>query len=572
MDIFTQSPPQLGNQFDADRVLTAFLGRHLPAPMRDASWPRLRALGELAAGELWRRQLAERTVEPELIQWDPWGRRIDSIEVTPMWRDCHALAASHGLVATAYESEFQPYARVVQFALVYLFHPASDVYTCPLAMTDGAARALLAAGNPELIERALGRLTSRDPERFWTSGQWMTETAGGSDVRGTRTVARQRPDGTWRLYGHKWFTSAATAEMALTLARVETGGGERGPLALFYLEPRDRDGRFQGIRVLRLKDKLGTRKLPTAELELDGTPAIPVHGLDHGVRLIAPMLNITRTWNSVCAIATMRRSVALARDYAGRRIAFGRRLEELPLHAATLARMQAEFEAAFQLTFHQVRLLARAENDRLDDAGGALLRLLTPLAKLYTGKHAVALVSEALESIGGAGYLEDTGLPALLRDAQVLPIWEGTTNVLALDVLRALSDQAAGSAYLGEVDALLAAAADPRLEPALRRARALRGEVAARLEAMAGTSEDARQAGARDLALAMARLLALALLLEDAMHGLEVRADPRPAAAALNFAGGSMAPAAATDPASDRLLAVDVLEQPNRTPATVRCD
>ena len=182
------------------------------------------------------------------------------------------------MVAAAYERQYGRFARIYQFALAYLFHPSTDIYTCPLAMTDGAARTLLRSGNQALIERAVPHLTSRDPAQFWTSGQWMTESTGGSDVGRSETVARPDEEGMWRLYGRKWFTSAATSQIALALARPEGNPpGGRG-LALFYVETRDEGGRLCNIRVNRLKDKLGTRKLPTAELTLEGTPAQLVAG------------------------------------------------------------------------------------------------------------------------------------------------------------------------------------------------------------------------------------------------------------------------------------------------------
>jgi alkylation response protein AidB-like acyl-CoA dehydrogenase len=201
---------------------------------------------------------------------------------------------------------------------------------------------------------------------------------------------------------------------------------------------RDSEGRLQNIRIERLKDKLGTRKVPTAELTLEGTPAQLVMGTSDGVKNITPLLNITRLWNGISAAALMRRSVALTIDYSRKRVAFGAPLSEKPLHIDTLEGMQAESEAAFHFAFFVAELTGRLESNEISDDELILLRLLTPLMKLTTAKQAVAVTSEALEAFGGAGYVEDTGLPMLLRDAQVLPIWEGTTNVLALDALRAL--------------------------------------------------------------------------------------------------------------------------------------
>ncbi|MCA9603000.1 MAG: acyl-CoA dehydrogenase family protein, partial [Myxococcales bacterium] len=318
---FNQPAPSLGNQYDEDRVLRSILKRMLPPDALREMEPGLRALGELGGGELYQMQLADRLNEPKLTHFDPWGNRIDQIEVSPLWKRAERLAAEHGIVATAYERKHGALSRVHQFALAYLFTPSTDIYSCPLAMTDGAAHTLAASGNHAIMDRALPHLTSRDPRTFWTSGQWMTESTGGSDVGQTETIAKQDADGTWRLYGRKWFTSATTSQMTLTLGRPEGNGPGGHGLALFYLETRDGNGALQNIEIGRLKDKLGTRKVPTAELFLHGTPATPVNGTTSGIRNIAPMLNITRTWNAVCSVAGMRRGLALARDFAKKRVA-----------------------------------------------------------------------------------------------------------------------------------------------------------------------------------------------------------------------------------------------------------
>ncbi|MEB2286124.1 MAG: acyl-CoA dehydrogenase [Polyangiaceae bacterium UTPRO1] len=533
---FVQTPPVLGNQFDQDRVLQSFLRRRVPQDVLASMLPSLARMGARTVGDLGAAAAAAYGEEPELVQWDAWGNRIDAIVVPEAWKLFARAAVEEGLIWTAYERASGEYSRLHQFALVYLFAPSSKVYTCPLAMTDGCARTLEVMAEPALRERVLPRLVSRDPRTAWISGQWMTERAGGSDVGLSETVARETPEG-WRLWGTKWFTSAVTADVALTLGRPqEAGPGGRG-LALFLVETRDAQGRLNGIEVHRLKDKLGTRMVPTAELTLNGTPAIPVAGLSDGVRNITTMLNITRTWNAVCSVASLRRGIALARDFAGRRFAFGAMLDRKPLHVDTLAEMQAEYEAAFHLTFHAVALLGRAETGVITAEETALLRLLQPLAKLTTGRQAVAGASETLEAFGGAGYIEDTGLPEILRDAQVLSIWEGTTNVLALDVLRALARTEALSVFGGEVRR--------RAEAAVHET-ALRGPAATAVAAMehaerwlaaAGQRGAACvEAGARRFALTLGRTLALALLVDHAAWALAHEGDPRPAAAARRFA------------------------------------
>ena len=538
MSVFTQSPPRLGNQYEDDAFLRSYLRRVLPREMLQTVEPELRELGRLAGGELYEQQLLDRLNEPTLTQWDAWGSRIDRIEVSPVWQRAARLAAEFGLIGIPYERAHGRYSRIHQFAAVFLFHPSTDVYTCPLAMTDGAARTLTVSGNDALIERAVPHLTSRDPALSWTSGQWMTESTGGSDVGTTLTSARREGDGTWRLYGKKWFTSAITSQVALTLARPEGNGAGGSGLAMFYVETRDAVGRLNGIRVERLKDKLGTRKVPTAELSLEGTRAELIGEARNGTRAIEPMLIVTRAWNSVTSVAFMRRAVALATAYARERRAFGAPLAALPLHVDTLAELEVQTRAAFLLAFELVALIGRQEANELEGDQGALLRLLTPISKLLTAKQAVACVSEAIEAFGGAGYVEDTGLPTLLRDTQVLPIWEGTTNVLALDAVLRSGLGAGIRALRSRLAHATATLRDDRLIPLGQQA----SELVDRAERWLGENADSErlQAGARGVAMTLGRALQLGLLCEHAQWTLEHDNDNSGIAAARIFATGRL--------------------------------
>ncbi|PEN12834.1 acyl-CoA dehydrogenase [Longibacter salinarum] len=531
----TQEPPALGNQYDNDRALVSYLARTLSADQLERVEGELRSLGELAGNELYDLFLNDLQNEPVLTRWGAWGDRVDEIEVTDVWTRAERVAAEYGVVAAGYEGTLGDCSRVHQFALAHLFIPSTDMYGCPLAMTDGAASTLLASGNEDLIEKAVPHLTSRDPATFWTSGQWMTELSGGSDVGRSKTTARQDEDGTWRLYGRKWFTSAITANMALALARPEGNpDGGRG-LALFYVPIREDDTLANGIAVNRLKDKLGTRKLPTAELDLDGARAYPVGELKNGTRNIAPMLNVTRTWNAVTATSFVRRGLALARDYARKREAFGDTIINHPLHQETLADVQATYEGMLHLSFRVAELLGKAEHGTLTGEQQGLLRLLTPITKLTTGKQVVPAVSELLEAFGGAGYVEDTGLPTLLRDAQVLPIWEGTTNVLSLDTLRAIQSVGGVAPLKEEFQRCARGVQAPRLQEAMAVAvRAFRDAVVWLKEAMG--DEDAMQAGARRFALTLGNSLELALTCSHAQWALDNEQDGRSAAAAERLA------------------------------------
>jgi hypothetical protein len=285
---------------------------------------------------------------------------------------------------------------------------------------------------------------------------------------------------------------------------------------VFLIKLRDGDGVLRNIRVERLKDKLGTRALPTAELTLEGTPAQLVGGAGDGIRKIAALFNVTRVYNAVAAVAGMRRAVALASDYARRRRAFGKSLIEHPLHLETLADMQLELRAAFLLAFRVVELLGKDECGDATESEARLLRFLIPVAKLYTAKQAIAVASEALEAFGGAGYVEDTGIPRLLRDAQVLSIWEGTTNILSLDALRAMERSDVLGEWASDVKRRLsrvkAGALSSCVEQTLRAVQRIEQYAARAVSA----GSDFQQAGARGLAFAIARTEAATLLVEQA--------------------------------------------------------
>ena len=535
--MFQQAPPTLGNQYEDDRMLRSYLSRVCPTEVLREIEPSLSEMGQLAGSELYPMQLDDRLNEPTLTQWDAWGNRIDKIGLTPLWQKAERIAAEHGVVATAYEQKHGRLSRVHQCALAYLFTPSTDIYSCPLAMTDGAARTLISSGNQFLIDRAVPHLITRDPNKFWTGGQWMTELTGGSDVGLSETIARkdETQADKFYLFGRKWFTSAVSAQIALTLARPEGNApGGRG-LALFYLETRDEHGRLQNIEINRLKDKLGTRKVPTAELTLNGTPARLVQGTTDGVRNITPLLNITRLWNGISSVALMRRGLALAFDYAKKRVAFGAPLSEKPLHMDTLLGLQAETEAAFQLAFFVAELNGKNEAGEISEDDARLLRVLTPIMKLTTGKQAVMVASEVLESFGGAGYIEDTGLPVLLRDSQVLPIWEGTTNVLALDTFRALGIHTTNEdrieVLLSSVRKWIESIRNPLLINAGQTA------VSALEHASRWLLEGNNlEAGARRFAITLGRAVELALLARHAQWSEDYEGDGTATAATHRFA------------------------------------
>ncbi|HEY5022352.1 MAG TPA: acyl-CoA dehydrogenase family protein, partial [Gemmatimonadaceae bacterium] len=430
-----------------------------------------------------------------------------------------------------------PRSRIHQFAKLYLFAPSSALYSCPLAMTDGAARFLEVHGDKSM-QPVLAHLISRDPSEFWTSGQWMTERTGGSDVASTSTIAACEEGDSYSLYGSKWFTSATTSQVAMTLARIEGAPAGSHGLSVFLIHLCGNDGMLRNIRIERLKDKLGTRALPTAELTLEGTPAQLVGGEGDGVRKIATLFNVTRVYNAVAAVAGMRRAVALASDYARRRRAFGKSLIEHPLHLETLADMHLELRAAFLLAFRVVELLGKDECGDATESEARLLRFLIPVAKLYTAKQAIAVASETLEAFGGAGYLEDTGMPRLLRDAQVLSIWEGTTNILSLDALRAMERGDVLAEWASDVRRRLSGLKLVELTSCRDRTLSAVQRIEQYAARAKGEGSEFQQAGARAFAYAIARTEAAALLIESA----DAQSDRAAVASARRWCARELAP------------------------------
>lgn len=445
---FIQTGPELKNTYYSDGLLQAYLEKNFSAEYLKQAQDDLAKFGERCVTDI--KAMADdcERNEPYLEQYDVWGNRIDQIITPQGWKQLDGVAAEEGIVAHGYRREFNEFSRMFQFMKLYLFHPSSAFYSCPLAMSDGAAKLIELSGDQELKAKAFAHLTSMDPGEFWTSGQWMTEKTGGSDVSRTETIARKQGE-QYQLYGTKWFTSATTSQMTMALARIEDESGNcvagsRG-LSLFYIELRDSQQQLQNIEILRLKNKLGTKALPTAELRLNGTPAKLVGNIGEGVKTIANLFNVTRIYNSVTSCGAFRRVLDLAIDYSRKREAFKAKLQDHPLHVTNLAAQEVEFSSCFHLTFLVAKLLGDEECANTSELplehASNLLRLLTPITKLYTAKLCMAGTSELLESFGGNGYIEDAGISRLLRDNQVFSIWEGTTNVLSMDVLRAMQKE-----------------------------------------------------------------------------------------------------------------------------------
>jgi putative acyl-CoA dehydrogenase len=497
-EVLNQPPPLAGyDLYDADPALASALRRE------GASWAedQVRALGALAGSPeaiTWGE--AADTHPPKLRTHDRYGRRVDEVEFHPAWHRLLGTAVQHGLHAAPWRDP-RPGAQVARAAGFYLWSQVEAGHGCPVSMTFAAVPALRAA--PALAGVWEPKLTTLayDPglvpladKAGALCGMAMTEKQGGSDVRAnTTTAVPAGDDDLWRLTGHKWFCSAPMSDAFLVLAQAPAG------LSCFLVPRVLPDGARNGFHLQRLKDKLGNRANASAEVELDGAAGWLVGEAGRGLAAILEMVNHTRLDCVVGSAALMRQAVAQATHHATHRSAFGRRLADQPLMANVLADLAVESEAATWLAMRVAGAFDRAAGD---PAEASLRRLATAVAKYWVCKRAPAVAAEALECLGGNGYVEESGMPRLYREAPLNSLWEGAGNINSLDVLRVLARQPES------LEALLAEVAPARAaEPRLARAAA-----AVERELAAAPDPVGRQAGARRLAERLGVLLQGALL------------------------------------------------------------
>ncbi|KAJ6598145.1 acyl-CoA dehydrogenase NM domain-like protein [Mycena vulgaris] len=443
-DAFHQQPPPTGNPYLSDPVLPSLLKRLLSSSVLTSIEPDLIRLGDDLVHVI--RPLAPQVKEATLTQYDAWGNRVDLLQVSEGWKILKAFACKEGIISIAYERKFQEKSRIYQFAKSMLMVGDCHVIMCPYAMTDGAARVMELSGSAKMKKEIFPRLVSSNPETAYISGQWMTETTGGSDVSRLETVARpvdeQQGDlgPEYLLDGFKWFSSAAEGNMALALARSESNPGTGG-LSLFLVPvrlPPFPTPLSNNILLHRLKNKVGTRAVPTAELSLNGARAWRIGPAGAGVRQIAPLLNITRIHSAVGSVGSLMRCLSLARAYAGvRTVGSGKLLSTVPEHMEALARVSLLYRALTHLLFGTIALLGRTECGVARPGEEARLRLLTPALKAFAALKAVSAMEECMAALGGQGYMEETGMGRIIRDALVERIWEGTVEVLSHDLIRA---------------------------------------------------------------------------------------------------------------------------------------
>ncbi len=469
-----QVPPLVGHDVvSCDAALVEAVGRHSsPDVVAD-----LTALGTLAgSAEAREHGMLANQHPPRLSPYDRWGNRVDEVEFHPSWHWLMERAVGQGLAAAPWESD-SPHAHVRRAAGFMAWSHTEPGHGCPISMTYAAVPALRADDSIAKEWTPLLASATYDPglrpladKQGALAGMGMTEKQGGSDVRAN--VTRAVPtgtDGEYTLHGHKWFTSAPMNDVFLVLAQT---GRDGDPGVTCFVVPRVLpDGSRNRLDVVRLKDKLGNRSNASSELELDGTVAVRLGDEGRGVRTIIEMVAATRLDCVLGSTSLMRHALNEAAWHVAHRSAFGGVLADKPLMQNVVADLQLEVEAATALA---VRLAAAV--DRAGDPHeAALRRIALPLAKFWVCKRTPGFVAEALECLGGNGYVEESGLPLLYREAPLNSVWEGSGNVNALDVLRALSrEPEVLDAWLTEVGA--ARGGDPRLDRAVEDTLALLGD------------------------------------------------------------------------------------------------
>ncbi|MFJ2029852.1 isovaleryl-CoA dehydrogenase [Streptosporangium sp. NPDC087985] len=470
-DVFNQAPPLTGHDVSADDALLAGMARE------NAGWAtgELHRLGRLAGSAQaleWGRLANEHP--PVLRTHDRYGRRIDEVEFHPAWHELMTVAVENGLHATPWASA-RPGAHVARAAKFYVWSQVEAGHGCPISMTYASVAALrhssvlAAEWEPALASRSYD-FGLRPPlgKRGVLAGMGMTEKQGGSDVRATTTRAEPLSDGSYALTGHKWFNSAPMCDVFLVLAQAPGG------LSCFLLPRVLPDGTRNAMRLMRLKDKLGNRSNASAEVEYHGAVAWLVGEEGRGLRTILEMVNMTRLDCVIGSAAGMRYGVTQAVHHATHRSAFGRKLIDQPLMRNVLADLALESEAATTL---MTRLAGATDRTIAGDrAESALRRTALAVGKYWVCKRGPVHAAEALECLGGNGYVEESQMPRLFRESPLNGIWEGSGSVAALDVLRALGrEPEALEAFFAEVS--LAAGADRNLDDAADRLRKSLGDL-----------------------------------------------------------------------------------------------
>ena len=456
------------NFYQADQALRDLLTIYVQPDLLAHLTPHLDRLGQMVAGELDNAaHLADRH-PPTLHHRDRFGQDQQSIEYHPAYRELEQAAfGTFAMHAMSHRGDVldwpEPFPAVAKHAFTYLFNQAEFGLGCPINVTDSGIHVLRLFADDEVKERFLPHMLTNDLSLLWQGAQFMTEREGGSDVGRTETTAKL-VDGEWRIHGDKWFCSNADASMALLLARPEGAPeGSRG-LGLFAMPRMLDDGTPNAYRIVRLKDKMGTRSMASGEISLNGAVAYPVGPLENGLKQMLEMVNWSRLSNGVKSSALMRRAVHDATAVIHGRKVFGTPIAEKPLAKRQMLKLQLPAEQSLSLWMFTAEALDRSEGyggETPSQEAKAILRIATPVLKFRATRDARRVTGDAMEMRGGIGYVEEWGNPRLVRDAHLGSIWEGAGNVVAIDAIgRAVKRHNCHEPFIAAIAARLNEAAD----------------------------------------------------------------------------------------------------------------
>lgn len=497
------------NFWASDSILQDHLRQVVPSEQRGLLWQYLEFIGKVAATEMDELSLTADQNVPKLLKRNRWGEMVDQVAFHPAYWQLMRIAVDSRMMRVKWEPNLRELVKGSRhqfgFAIGLLYAMSESGQYCPLCMTDGVAHLIDQFCEPEDRARLLPHIYTTDSSEFYTGAMFLTEKAGGSDVGANLLTAKHLEGRTYSLHGEKWFCSNVNAQIIFALARTKPEvQGTRG-LSIFLIERQRPDGSQNPLGIVRLKDKLGTRSMASGECLLDGTIGTLVGEEFQGFRIMTEMINLSRLYNSVAALAGGRRALVEAWQFLGHRVTFGKPARSHSLVRAKVWELGSLHLASFHLVWRTILAMDRAEGGDADEA--ELLRLLTPMAKRESAELAVFLCRESMELMGGMGYIEEMLIPKIMRDVMVLPIWEGAGNIMVLDMLRAAGKSQGLPAMLAEIRRLCAGGGE-WAEMALKEA----DDVAKGLQALQGLERDAMEFRAKGLFERLTRCMEMALL------------------------------------------------------------
>ncbi|MYL34023.1 isovaleryl-CoA dehydrogenase [Pontibacillus yanchengensis] len=445
------------NFFREDPNLSFILDQYLDEEFLEWAKKELDEYGELCANEIDERAVhTDRDGQPQLIKYDKMGNDISEVWVNEGYKQTVSETYNRGIVGYVHKDIPDLNRKgnyLYSYAQGYLLSQAEPGFYCPVTLTMATAYLLDHYGSEELKAAYLPHVLSTGEVELYEGATFLTERQGGSDVGANETTAVQGGDH-YKLYGEKYFASnAGMCGVAMVLARTEDAPEGTKGLSLFLVPWRNEDDSLNGIQIRRLKDKLGVRAVPSAEVVFDGAEAYMVGEPQKGIHYMMEALNLSRVCNAVASIGIMQRAYLEARDYAYERSAFRNQLKDFPMIQDTLATLKAKQEVDTSSVFQLISLFDYVMNEpeNTSEKDQALNRLLIALLKKETAEQAIHFSHESIEMHGGNGYIEDFVTPRLLRDAQVLTVWEGTANILGLEVLRLMKKYHIDKMFIDEI-------------------------------------------------------------------------------------------------------------------------